>query len=409
MAQSVRKNGDVQLLLASAVTGIAGAGFILAVGRHLGLVGFAPIAQLWSIWSMAAASLMFAFQQWAIRIGLSRSSGYRAALSGRPLAFLLLSTVGAGVAAWLARTTLFQSPSMFWPMATALIVLGTILSGITRGVLARANRNTALAVGIAAENLIRIAFALMLIVIGASSWWFGVALLAGFLVAVLLFLPQPEDQAPTQTQSGGSSTLGAAAVAGFLSHAALAGPPILVASNGASPETISTTFIVLSAVRIPHLLLQAGAPRVGVIFQHWVENEQILKLRQARIRMAGVGLGAALLAGLVGALFGDLLIGNIFAIQGEVGSTSYGLISAAAVLSVAATLATVQLVAEQRNQLVVNCWALPVAAALGVALIYRVTLLSYIAVGLLILHLIVLASLTIIPIRIDSRLVDQSA
>ncbi len=408
MAQSASRTGDLQLLAASVVTGIAGAGFILAVERHLGLVGFAPIAQLWSIWSITAASLMFAFQQWSIRVGIGHSSGCRSALHGRPLALLLLSTVGAGIAATLARVTLFQSSSMFWPTATALVVLGAILSGITRGVLARANRSTALAMGIGAENLIRVIFALILISMGAESWWFGVALLAGFSVVALLFLPGNVRGPNNLHDERGSATLGSAAVAGFLSHAALAGPPILAASNGGSPKTVSTMFVVLSAVRIPHLLLQGGAPRAGVIFQQWFDAGEADKLRLVRTRIAGIGLVTALLAGLLGIVLGDPLIGSIFAISGEVDPLSYGLVSSAAVLSVAATLATVQLVAEQRNRLVVECWAFPLAAALVAALIARVTELNHIALGLFALHLVVLASLTIAPTRYHTDSADHS-
>ncbi len=399
MAQPTDRKGDLQLLFASAVTGVAGAGFILTVERHLGLVQFAPIAQLWSIWSISAASLMFAYQQWAIRMRVSHSSGYLASLRGQPLTLLVFSVLGAGLGFGIARSTLFQTSSLFWPIAAALIVLGTILGGITRGVLARANRSTALAISIAAENLIRFALAITIILLGAPSWWFGVALLAGFSVIALLLLPDQGPQFPVHSATGGTSTLGSAAVAGFLSHAALAGPPILAATNGGSPETVSTMFVVLSAVRLPHLLLQAGAPRSGVIFQHWVDTGMTHNLRRARIWVAMTGMMLAALAGLIGAGLGDRFIGTVFAIRGEVDPLTYSFISAAAVLSVTATLATVQLVAEQRNRLVVNGWAFPLAGALGLALALEVTELDEIALGLLLLHLIVLSCLTLLPLR----------
>ena len=284
-ARSVERRGDVQLVAASVLTGLAGAGFILVVQRHLGLTAFSPIAQLWSIWSIAAATLMFAYQQWTIRLGIGHPGRLGPLLRGSPLTLLTLSTLGTAAVAGLARTTLFHTSAWFWPIASGAVVLGTILSGITRGILATAGRHSMLALAIAAENVIRFVLAVGLILSDAPRAWFGVALLAGFTIVGLLALPVEQAGAASPTNddhpgltpayevTDGASTLSSAAVAGFLSHVALAGPPILAAFNGADADTVSTMFVVLTAVRLPHLLLQAGAPRAGVVFQDWSNRE----------------------------------------------------------------------------------------------------------------------------------------
>ena len=97
-------------------------------------------------------------------------------------------------------------------------------------------------------------------------------------------------------------------------------------------------------------------------------------------------MAGALLIGLLGAALGDLVVGTIFDIRGEVSARSYAAVSAAAVLSVTATLATVQLVAEQRNRLLLVGWSVPLLAAVAIAVVGRMTEVDDIALGLVALH-----------------------
>ncbi len=408
--RTAERTSDVQLVAASVLTGFAGAGFILVVQRHLGLTAFSPIAQLWSIWSIAAATLMFAYQQWTIRLGIDHPGRIRTAFRGGPLSMLVLSTLGTALVAGIARTTLFHTSTLFWPVAAGVVVLGTILNGITRGIFATAGRHSMLALAIAAENVIRFVLAVGLILIGAPRAWFGVALLAGFSIVGLMGLPvrgagptrsageDRNDDPAASTITDGATTLSSAAIAGFLSHVALAGPPILAAFNGADADTVSTMFVVLTAVRLPHLLLQAGAPRAGVVFQSWADTDHRSNLDSSRRGIVAVTIILGLMAGLIGAALGDLLIGGAFGIRGQVDPASYAAIAAAAVLSVGATLATVQLVAEQRNRLLVIGWAVPLGLGTALAVLARLSEIDDIAVGLLVLHATVLVTLSVVPL-----------
>ena len=428
-------NGDLQLLAASVLTGLAAALFVIVVELDLGLEAFAPIAQLWTIWSIAAATLMFAFQQWSIQLGLGRGGSISAALASGPWLLVAGATIGTGAIAFAVRGSLFHSDSTSWPVAAMAVVLGAIFSGLTRGVLAVEARHGALAIAIAGENLIRIALAIVLVGVTDEAWPYALALLTGFAIIGLLGTgrgsgnlaersaidsvrpatdPDPDpDQPPVapdahpagdallspeggpagSTAVTGSSTLGSAAVAGFLSHAALAAPPLLLAFNGAAAATVSATFVVLTAVRLPHLLLQAGAPRAGVVFRAWVEAGDIERQNRARLAIVGVGLVLAAVATAAGAALGDLTIGAIFNIRGQVDAWSYGLTAAAAVLSVGATIATVLLVAQGRHRFLIVGWAVPLTMAAVIALATRSNDLGPFALGLAVLHAVVLLTL----------------
>ncbi len=442
------RSADVDLVVASGLTGVAAAGFLLISARAVGPASFAPLAQLWTIWSISAASLLFAYQQWAIAVGIGgRPAAGRVRARGRRQQQLrgpLLLAVGVTVVAWslavAARSSLFHDDGVFWPSAAATVVAATAIVGVVRGRLAVAHRHRTLAAAIVVDNLVRLLAASILASLGAGVTWYGVAMVASFAPVVGLGMlradaadsgsarrpdqridardrraesaqgdvPSPSPLPPTaRTPRRATATVSSAALAGFLSHVALAGPPLLLALNGAPADTVSVLFVVLTAVRLPHLLLQAGAPRAGVVFQRWSDAGQHERLMQARLVTGAATLCLALLAGVVGAVAGDPLVGRLFDIAGRVDALTYGLLSAASVLSVGATFATVLLVAEGRSGSLASRWggAVVVAAVAGRAV--GITDVRPIALGLVLLHLIVLVALLATSRPVAGALSDE--
>ena len=431
------RSADLELVVASAITGVAAAGFVVLGERALGLAAFAPIAQLWTIWSVSAAALLFAYQQWAIAVGIGAPQRVDRAQRnhGRhqfrgPLLLAAGVTATVWLAAVVARSALFHHDGLFWPSAAALVVAATAAAGVVRGRLAVSHRHRLLAVVIAGDNVVRLLAAMALVALGAGVTSYGAAMVAGYAVLVLGLLPRPLDdqragdgserETTDSIDTGGTpagagapvgdgsrraatatatatATLTSAALAGLLSHLALAGPPLLLALNGASPETVSVLFVVLTAVRLPHLLLQAGAPRAGVVFQRWSDEGDHGQLARARAVTAGSTLVLVVVGGVVGAAAGDPVVGRLFDIAGRVDALTYGLLAAASVLSVGAAFATVLLVAEGRNSGLVIRWAGVVVAAAAIGRAFEVTTLRPLAVGLVVLHLAVLLALLAPP------------
>ncbi|MDH4364470.1 MAG: hypothetical protein OEY70_10355, partial [Acidimicrobiia bacterium] len=189
MGRRGRLAADLQLLMASGLTGVAGASFILISERAVGLDAFAPMAQLWTIWSISAATLLFAYQQWAIRLGVGHRVGLLAALRGAPAGLVAASTLGTGLVTLAVRSSLFHTPSLLWPVAAAVVVLGTVVGGVVRGQLAATGRHGLLALVIAGDNVVRMVLAIVLVAAGATVGWYAVAHLASYLVLAVGWLP----------------------------------------------------------------------------------------------------------------------------------------------------------------------------------------------------------------------------
>jgi hypothetical protein len=396
------RSSDVVLVAASGVSGIAGAAFVLISRGALGLTEFAPVAQLWTIWSLAAASLLFAYQQWAIQAGVTTMRSAVSNMKGAPLHVFLCSVLGSGLILVLFRFRLFHVQTFWWPAAGIAILVGTTFIGIARGVLAVANRNLDLGISVAGENLIRCSLAAVIVGFGGSRGLYAVALISGFAVVGLV---DRGVRSPTGTTFAVVDlSVSSAASAGFISISAFLMPTILLAYNGAIPDQVSTLFLVLTAVRLPHLVLQSGTPKAGALFSRWTANGDVHRIGEARRFIFGGALLAAALSAGIGYLAGDLLVGPVFGIRGKVEASTYALAAAASLLSLGATIATVLLLAENRNRLVVFAWFFPTAISGFAAIAFGVVSLSSITIGMVVLHLVVLGLLGGAPLLFHEKL-----
>ncbi len=349
--------------VAAVVTGIAGGVTLIVSQRHLGLEAMAPLAQLWTIWAVMAAGLTFSFQQWAaihpVRVTSLLGRG------GANVMFALLAlAVATGVVSRLNRDTLFHSTDWVWPVAAALLPLGTALNGVCRGVLARRRRTALLGAAIAGENVIRLGVTILFVATARSAPWFALALLSGFAVIALSTEAGAADQ-PTDVRAG--RALGASAAAGFLAYAFMFGSPILLGAAGGSSTEIAALFLVLTGVRVPFVVLQALVPQLAVRLADAPDRPALIATTRRRI--AGVAVVGGVVAAIGGWWLGNALIGSVFGIKDEIGDASYSMLSAASVLAACALVATVVLVVEGRSAQIAVAWG--AAAVTGVVVAAR--------------------------------------
>lgn len=371
--------------LAAAITAGIQAVIVLVISqRALTLDEFAPLAQLWAIWAVSAASTNYGFQQWAAihPAGL----GILTTRRGRTLAIGLVVTSVALIAATsLVREDLFSSNSMWWPVLTGSLPLGTAAVGINRGELARTGQTNWLAFVIGGENTLRLVCTLVLAAIGASAPWYGLALMSGFLVA---FIPGPHRD---YTQVLDLRPLGAAVGAGLVSHVLLFGAPVILALSGGDADDVVRFFLILSAVRAPFVLLQGLIPQIAVRF-----GQQPNDHNGAARLILGVGAATAVVAFLGGFVLGDPVVGRVFSMVGEVDHTIYGLVAAAGVLSVSLSIVNVQLVATRRLRSLVAAWTIPISATLIALSFGLLDSLGVVATWTLASHVLVVIVLTVL-------------
>jgi hypothetical protein len=393
-APARRGRGDLLVVGAALTTGVLGVVTLVVAQQHLGLDAFAPLAQLWTIWAVLAAGLTFSFQQWAAVQDVDRTSLLPGGAATRPLVGLALMGVAIFLLTTGLRETIFGSSAMVWPVAAGLLPFGTAFNGVRRGQLARHRQRLGLAAVIAGENAIRLVVTVTLVVLDADPVWFAGALLSGFLV---VFGPTVGESAVAdEPDRAGMATLGASATAGFLAYAFMFGSPLLLALAGGNAAEVSALFLVLTGVRLPFIVLQAVVPQLAVALATSTDRARsLVRVRRAILLTAVVGTVAGIL---VGYALGDLVIGTVFSIRGEVAAVAYGLLAGASILSACALIATVALVVERRSRRILVAWGLPTVSAVVVTASGVIAEPTALATWLLAAHATV-AVLALIPPR----------
>lgn len=369
---------------AAVAAGIQGLVILIISKRALSTEDFAPLAQLWAIWAVSAASLNYGFQQWsAVRpFGASTlftAPGRRVVGPVLALCLLLAST------SFVLREDLFSSGSAWWPALAGLLPLGTAAVGLNRGDLARTGRTWGLAFVIGAENTLRLIITIGLALVDAPAPLYGVALIMGFVVAGM---PKPRERESSPVEL---RPLVAAVGSGMASHALLFGAPIILAVGGGTDQEVVGLFLVLSAVRAPFVLLQGLIPQIAVRFGR--DTDSLDSTVRALLTVAVISAVAAFALGIT---LGDLIVGKVFSIQGELSNAVYGMVGATAMISVSLTVVTVRLVAGSRLRLLLLAWSAPMTLTLVALVAGRLanvgTVAAWILCGHLLVAMIVLAS-----------------
>lgn len=342
---------------ASLLAGIGALAF-LTVGRFaLGLDGFAPIAHVWTVWSVAAATVGFGSQIQTIE-SLTAGAG---PFSRRHLRLASLGVALSFGVTFIWREEFFATTSLFWPVVCALIPVGSLITGMARGGLAAHDRKRKLAVVIAGENVVRVGLGLALWLAGASSGSFALALLAGFSVAIVGFTGMTLKGSSRRTTASSGA---AGAFAGLVAHLTLVVPPTILAVKGASPETVSAVFLVLTYLRAPYQFVLGLGPFITArnYSFHAVGRSPWLSHGPQVGITAMIGAGAA---AFVGFWSGDLLADVLLGVGGVVRSVDFALLGALVVSVTFGVLRTLGAVAAGRTQLVWVGW---ISAAAGLVL-----------------------------------------
>jgi len=387
-------NANLSVVLGSAMTAVAGMGFIVLAQRSLGSDEFEAIAHLWTIWSIAGAVAIFAVQQWII---LARRSGHvRLArlVDAQLLAALGALALGVLVFTTIFRTDLFDQTSLWWPLAAACIPLGAVAIGLARGLWASRNRFGGLGLIIALENVIRLTVGVVLVLFAASNGWFAGALLLGFLAAAVL--PRSDTTGEDGQLDGASkSLLFATALAGLFSHSVINGGPTILAIAGPDDAPVAELFLVLTIARVPLLLAVHGLlPIFAVEFNALVVARQGHAIATLRRKFAIVGVVGAIIVGVIGAFVGPVVADVLFATEGRLGRLEYGLAVALVVLAGAALTANAALVAEARTRYQIAAWAVPVVVGFGIIALLGTPTARSILVTVLIVEACILFAVT---------------
>jgi O-antigen/teichoic acid export membrane protein len=321
VARGLTRDGT-QWLLTGSVLGGLGAYLFQVVGtRALGEEAYAPISTLWTIQYLCWSIFLFAVETY-----VTRESVAGRLRRGVPRGTTLrLWTWIAAVAAAVAGASWVAADFLFYGLHDLAVVAGlTVLSfggfAIVRGRLAGVGRFRSYGLVSATESMLRLAVAISIVLVAATTRSLAWALPVGAAGAALLWFPlrnrRPDAgaDAPLSTEPPRTSRfLILTTSANGASQVLLAGGPLLLAALAASPREVSIFFVTTTAARVPVVLALGGVlSRVLPTFSRILEErgDRARVWLAARLVPGTVVLAVAGAAG--GWVLGPTLIGFLF-------------------------------------------------------------------------------------------------
>jgi hypothetical protein len=252
---------------------------------------------------------------------------------------------------------------VWFPALVGWVTLGSAFTGVVRGGLAARLRFGTVGLALAAENGLRCAAALVLVVAGVrSSVGFGICLALGSLVGLLWpssFRFARDATEPTvRSAESPYGFLGAAAGGQLLGQALLTGGPVVLALSGGTAAQVTALFAGLALFRAPYTLaiglVSALTGRLTVL---------VVQGRQAALRTVRTGIvagtvAATAVATAVGALAGPALVALVFGAEVRLDSAAAALLAAGSALALGNLVLTILTIARSRSAMLTLAWVL---------------------------------------------------
>jgi O-antigen/teichoic acid export membrane protein len=365
----------------AAVAGVAAYLFQLVGTRVLGSEAYAPIGVLWTLQYLVLSIGLFAVETYVARqTALGRSPRIKALW-----AYVAVLTATVGVPTLLDRGRLFGDDTLAFPAALAGTAVAYGAFVIVRGRLAGSMRFRAYALVTAAESLVRVLAAALLLLAVASPEWLAWALPLGPASAWLWWRharratqSAPDDEADAGTQDPITVAAGSPA-AGFLipvvlanavSQVLLAAGPLVLVWLGARASAVSIFFVTTTTARIPLVFAFGGLlSRLTSTLARMVEQQRVSELRRLVAGIVLTGTTLALVGAAVSAAIGPEVVEVMFGREFRptwwlVGGAAGGVVLAAASLALNQVL--IALEAETR---LLAPWGAALLVAVAVVLL----------------------------------------
>ncbi len=362
-------NDALVLLVATGLSGLLSYLFVGIGTRAVGPAAFAPVGVLWTLWALTSAVVTFPVQHWIIRTVAADGDEAGVAAQRRPILLAVVgSTVAWAVVLVAVRDLLFGQDGLAFALMAGLLPLGSLLVGVSRGLLAARSRFGAVAAGILGENAIRVVVALAVVGL-ADPRWFGVALLAGFAVVACwpraLVVADAARVGPSTARSGSMGDL----AGGMLgSQVVLTAGTLVVPLVGGTAAEVTTLFAGLALVRGPYMLMVGVATRLTRPLTNLVTTGRLHDLRRLETVLVVASLVGAVFAWLAGPWAFGVVIPLVFGAGIDLPTVAAGSLAVGAVLALASLVQTVVLLARDRTTLIRWAWgAAVVVGAVAIA------------------------------------------
>ena len=323
-ASTSSDTGGLGLATASVLGGVLAYVFFAIGTRTFGADDFAGVAQVWSAWFIGAAVLTFPIQHWVIQRLLT--DGHGGAVR-EVLPRLTLVVLGFGLAvtavAYAVRDQLFDSNALVYPLAAGATIVGSAAMGLTRGGLAGRNRFTATATILATENLVRVAFGLVVVGLGAAVGWYSLAIPFGMLL-VLAWPDALRYEGPPVPGVAAFSFLGNVGGGTVIAQCLLTLGPVVLGLTGGTGAEVTALFTALALFRAPYIVALGLGIRLSARLTELVATGQGAQIARIRHRMLLAGLAAMLAGGAGAAVVAPGLLRLVFGDEVDLTSAECG-------------------------------------------------------------------------------------
>lgn len=363
------------VLVGSGLSGLGAYAFQIIGTRALGKVAYAPVSVLWTIQYLIFAVLLYPAETYVT--GVRVAAGGRGAASVATavravLLFAVASAAALGLAAFLARRSIFSTDTaMFAVVTLSALAYGAYV--VVRGVLAGAGDYTWYAIATGAESLLRAFLLILVVALGATTTRVaftlpaGAALATGVALASRCWLPTVAVDASAIVDPAGAGAgrfLASTVVANAAAQTLLAAGPLVAVPLGATAAQISICFVTVTLVRAPLVLGFGGLlARMLPPLARRAQSGDWQGVRRVGLGVLPVALALAGFTALFSALAGPALVGAFFGSAFRPDRLFVALAAAAAVLATANLLSNQILVARRSEARLVLPWLTALLAA----------------------------------------------
>ena len=169
--------------------------------------------------------------------------------------------------------------------------------GLLRGGLAGRSRFLATAAALAGENVVRFAFGVVVIAVGAGVGWYGAAILTGSLV-ILIWPRALVFRGPAVTGISPLAFLGNVAGGTVIAQSVLTAGPVVLSLVGGTRAEVTSLFTALALFRAPYIVALGLAIRMTATLTDLVAHGRWTDLARIRRRMTAIGVAAMAVGGI---------------------------------------------------------------------------------------------------------------
>lgn len=272
----------------------------------------------------------------------------------------------------MALFVLGSSPRLFpsrgpWGPILAAVGASSAVLGVGRGLLASKGSYLGVATVIGAENVLRLAVVVLLLVLSLGPTWIVASLAAGVLV-LLPFVRRLRIEGNAPSRVHVFSELGALAGATALAQVIVQFPPAFAEWLGEPPVVVAGLFATFSIGRAPLLVVLALSARITEPLT------RMLQADQKHLRRAGTvfGFGALSLtftAAGVGYWAGPTVVAWFFGPTRALSQSATALVFAGLALAMVGLLLILALMAKKANWQAAVHWLIGLLLAVGLAVV----------------------------------------